>query len=70
LRVKIRCVKIVKILLRGNKSKLAVLSTTEQIRCYSLATEQVRCRVFVREQIRCFIRRESGLDDLFIESVL
>lgn len=38
-----RCVKIVKLLLRGNKSKGMILNVTERFRCHSLASGQVRC---------------------------
>ena len=55
MRAKIRCAEIVKILLRGNKSKLAVLSATERFRCHSLACGQVRCQGFACGRFRCFL---------------
>lgn len=43
MRVKIRCVKIVNISVRGNKSKQVILSATERFRYHSLASGQFRC---------------------------
>jgi len=37
-------------------SWVAILSVTEQIRCWCLLTEQVRCQRFMREQVRCFYK--------------
>lgn len=43
MRVKIRCVKIVNISVRGNKSKQVILSATERFRYHSLASGRFRC---------------------------
>jgi hypothetical protein len=40
LNVKMRCVEILKISLRGNKSKRPILKVTERFRCHSLASGQ------------------------------
>ncbi len=42
LSVKIRCVKIVKILVHGNKSKGMILNMTERFRCRCLMSGQFR----------------------------
>ena len=55
--MKIRCVKIAKMSLCGNKSKLAILSAAERFGCHSLACGQVRCQRFACGRFRCF----SGL---------
>lgn len=39
----------------GNKSKYAMLSVTEQIRCRCLASSRFRCWAFVGGQFRCFL---------------
>jgi hypothetical protein len=49
--------KTVNLSVNGNKSKQAILSVTEQIRCWCLLTEQVRCQRFMTEQIRCFLKK-------------
>ena len=55
MRVKIRCVKIVNISVRGNKSKQVILSATERFRCHSLASGRFRCWVSASGQFRCFL---------------
>lgn len=48
------CLKIVKISLRGNKSKQAFFLVTERFRCHSLTSGQDRCQVFVSGRFGCF----------------
>lgn len=54
LRVENSCVKIIKFMLRGNKSKQAFLLVTERFRCHSLACGQDRCQGFACGRFRCF----------------
>ena len=54
LNAKIRCVKIVKISVRGNKSKRLILNVTERFRCQCLTSGQDRCQEFASGRFRCF----------------